>query len=227
MFRACRHHTIRLVCAFGDKVVYKHADVRLVPCKNQSVFAVYFSCGVYAGNQTLSRRFFVSAASVHLPCREQSFHRLAFKRRKHPERIETIILYCVAVFCKATIFKPRQSAIHLLLHVVRKRSGHALHVHLFAVCAFRFDKDLVAFFVFESHNLRFNGRAIARAYRQNRAVVKRTSVDVVEDDFVRFFVGIREIARLFHKRRAWRHKGKSVAVIPQLNFHFGKSMLSR
>ena len=220
MLCPCRHHTIRFVCAFRHQIVDENAYIRLVATKNERFLPVDLPCGVYTCDKSLRGGFFVSAAAVHLPCREQTFYVFVFKGRIHTERVETIVFYCIAVFCKAAIFKPGQSAIHRLLHVVRQRRGHALNVHFFTVRAFGFDENLMTLFVFETHNFRFYGRAISRAHGQNRSVVQGRAVYIGENNLVRFRVRVREIARLFFKSRVRRHKRKSVAVVSVLYLHF-------
>ena len=85
--------------------------------------------GVDTRHQSLGGGFLVARTAVDLPRRKQSFDRLGLQRRVQSERVDTVVLDGVGVFDEATMLQPGYGAIHLLLHVARERTAHALYVH--------------------------------------------------------------------------------------------------
>ena len=62
------------------------------------------------------------------------------------------------------MFKTDNAFEHCLLGVVRKRCRQTVWIYLDGIDAFRFKKDLVAFFFRETHYLVFDGGTVSGAY---------------------------------------------------------------
>ena len=74
VFRAARHHAIRLVCTLYHQVVNQNSDVSVAPFEHEGRFAFHIQSGVDSGNEPLRRRFFIAARSVELACEIQSLY---------------------------------------------------------------------------------------------------------------------------------------------------------
>ena len=66
VFGARGHHAVRLVCAFGHKVVDQCADVGAVPRQNNGWFTFYIERGIHAGDKSLRGGFLIAGGTVEL-----------------------------------------------------------------------------------------------------------------------------------------------------------------
>ena len=71
------------------------------------------------------------------------------------------------------MFQTRNRCDHRFLNVCGHAGGHAVHVNLVGIEAFRLQKDLMGFLIGEFYELILNRRAIAGADTLDLAAVKR------------------------------------------------------
>ena len=91
VFAPACHHTVRLVCSFGYKVINERSDIRFVTGQNERVFSFDFQRRINACHESLCRRFFIAARSVRLACRIKSFQVNQFQCGIELQRIDEII----------------------------------------------------------------------------------------------------------------------------------------
>ena len=92
---ACKH-AVRLFRAFRDKVVDKNSYVCFASLQHQWGAPLNFQCSVGAGNQTLSRRLFISRRSVNLAGKIQPVDQLRLERREELGWRKIIVFHSVA-----------------------------------------------------------------------------------------------------------------------------------
>ena len=112
------------------------------------------------------------------------------------------------------MLEPRQCVQHLDLHILRQGGGEALNIELFRVQTHRLNEQLVPRLIGEGHDLRLDGRAIARADALDHAGVDRAAVEVRADDGVRALVGIGQVAHglVFNRVRGGKRKRLDLRV---------------
>ena len=86
-----------------------------------------------------------------------------------------------------------------MLNVGRKGSGKSLNIHFLVFLAHGFDEKLMALLVCKAHDLILNGRAVPRARAVDMSRIHSASVDIILDDFMRFGVGVNDMARGLYK----------------------------
>ena len=107
------------------------------------------------------------------------------------------------------------------LYIHRQARRHALHIDFLRMAAFRFKKELMAFFIGKAQDLRFDGGAVARPDSFDDTICHWGAIDISTNDLMRFFVRIRQIARKLIPRLLLRHKGKTARrIVARLNLHF-------
>ena len=121
VLRSCSHHTIGLVGALCHKVINEHTNICFITAQDERCFAFNLSHCIDTCHKALRPCLFIATASVDLTCGKKVFDRFCFKGGFQCKRIYAIVLDCVGVLCKTTVFKAGESAIHLFLHVVRER----------------------------------------------------------------------------------------------------------
>ena len=77
------------------------------------------SC-INTGDQSLGCSLFISTASVELSATEQTIDILKLQRRIQLFCIDTIIFDRIGIPDNFHMFQSRQSAVHLMLHILRK-----------------------------------------------------------------------------------------------------------
>ena len=83
-----------------------------------------------------------------------------------------------------------------------------LHIDLGGVGALGLQKELMALLVGKAHDLRLDGGAVAGARRRDGAVIEGRAVEIAQDEFVRFLVGVGKIARYLRLGHALIQKGE-------------------
>ena len=96
-----------------------------------------------------------------------------------------------------------------------------MYVKLLGVQPHRLNEKLVAWLVLKGHDLRLDARAVAWADTLDNTGVYRASVDVIKNNFMRFFVCIGQIAHRLVLRRCDGIKGKALGLrVALLKLHF-------
>ena len=114
------HHSVRLVCTLGYKVIYKCADIRACSVENERRFSEDFQSGINSGNKSLCCRFFVTRTAVELTCTEKVWKIFKFKRCKHSCRVNAIVFNCIGRAHNYAVFKTFYGVVKLELYLFGK-----------------------------------------------------------------------------------------------------------
>ena len=194
VFRAGGHDAVRLVRALGHEVVHERADVPVRAAEDHRRAAQQLQRRVHACDEALHGRLLIAGRAVELPRTVEAGHFFGFQRRQQLRRIHAVILDRVGAAGHLRVLEPRQCVQHLDLHILRQGGGEALNIELFRVQTHRLDEQLVPRLIGEGHDLRLDGRAVARADALDHAGVDRAAVEVRADDGMRALVGIGQVA---------------------------------
>ena len=194
VFRAGGHDAVRFVRALGHEIVHERADVSVRAAEDHGLPAQQLQRRVHARDEALHGRLLIAGRAVELPCAVETGHLLGLERRQQLCRIHAVILDRVGAAGHLRVIEPGQRVQHRDLHILRQGGGEALNVELFRVQPHRLDEQLVPRLVGEGHDLRLDGRAVARADALDHAGVDGAAVEVRADDFMRALVGIGQVA---------------------------------
>ena len=114
------HHPVGLLAAPCDKVVDEHSYIGLRTVKNNRLFSLYESGGVYSGYKSLGGGFLVTGAAVELPGSEKPPYIFELKAQLKLGGVDAVILYGVGVSHYAAVFHSGQGAVHLHLNLLRQ-----------------------------------------------------------------------------------------------------------
>ena len=181
--------------ALGDQIVNQRADVGLGARENDGILSFCTARSVDARHKPLRGCFLVAGGAVELTRTVKSANRLEFQRGEHLQRISAVVFNGVGVPHDLSVFKAVKRAQHLVLHVGRQRGGKALNVHFLVVLAHGLYKELVARFVGKTNEFVLNRGAITGPCAVNLTGIQRRSLDVGENDLVRFVVCIDDMTR--------------------------------
>ena len=71
-FGARRKHAIRFICAFGDKIVNHHTNVRILTAQYKWFFTANHESGVYACHDSLRGSLLVASCAIYLSGEEKA-----------------------------------------------------------------------------------------------------------------------------------------------------------
>ena len=223
VFAAAGHHAVRFVGALGRQIVHEHADIRLIAAQNDGGFALHKARGIDASENALCGGFLVAAGAVDLPGKVHARHGAQGKIGAKLEGIDALVFDSVGETKHARVTQTGNGMQHGELHILRHGGGKPLHIPLDGIQPLRLQKELVAVFIREAHNLIFDGRAVPCARTVDCAGVHRSAMDVFADDAVGFLVGIGEVALRAIFERAIGQKGeRRDGFVAGLRFHFAK-----
>ena len=194
VLRAGGHDAVRFVRALGHEVVHERADVPVRAAEDHRLTSQQLQRRVHARDEALHGRLLVAGRTVELPRAVEAGHFLGLERRQQLRRVYAVIFDRVGAAGHLRVLESRQRVQHCDLHVLRQGGGEALDVELFRVQPHRLDEQLVPRLVGKGHDLRLDGRAVARADALDHAGVDRAAVEVRADDGMRALVGIGQVA---------------------------------
>ena len=223
VLRTGGHDAVRFVRALGHEVVHERADVPVRAAEDHGLPSQQLQRRVHARNKALHGRLLIAGRAVELPRAVEAGHFFGLERRQQLRRVHAVILDRVGAAGHLRVLEPRQRVQHLDLHILRQGGGEALNVELFRVQTHRLDEQLVARLVGEGHDLRLDGRAVARADALDHAGVDRAAVEVRADDGVRALVGIGQVAHGLVLDRVRGGKRERLDLrVARLQLHAGK-----
>ena len=142
------------------------------------------------------------------------------KRWRQLRWVQAIVFASIGRAHDFNIFKAWDGTQERILYVHWKRRTHTLNVHFICPCTFRFNKELMAFFIGKAYHLIFDRRAVTRANAFDFTTVHRSPVNIAMNDFVRFFISIGQPTYIFITINPFIHEGKCVMMcIAFLNYH--------
>ena len=114
---------------------------------------------------------------------------------------------------------------HRILHIFRQRRRHTTHIHLICKFTLRLNKQLMAVFVRELHDLILNRRTVSRSGSLNKSREERRTVNIILDNLMCFLVRISQPAGnlipldifLFIRKGKWNDM-----LVTLLFLHLGK-----
>ena len=116
------HHTVWFMVLLCYQVIDQNTDISLRTIEDQRLFSFDLHCCIDTGNESLCRRFFISAAAVELSAAEKSSDIFKFQRCIELSRIDTVILDRVGITDNFCMLKPRYTVIHFMLNIFRQRT---------------------------------------------------------------------------------------------------------
>ena len=194
-FRTAGHHSVRFSGAFVYDIVNENADITVGTFQHHRFLAFDIMHRIDAADETLRRRFFVTAGTVELTRGEQTGEILEFQRQFQLSRIDTVIFDGIGKTGDFAVFQTRNGSVHGDLYIFRQGRTHPLNIHFFCIFPFGFYEDLMSFLIGKTHDLIFDGRAITRAGTFDDTAEHGRTVQVVTDDLVCFFVSIGQVAQ--------------------------------
>ena len=210
-----REHAVRFEAAFGDQIVDKNADVRLVPAELERAEAERAPGRVDAGDDSLSRGFFVTGRSVDLPGQIQAGDALGLQRSRQLRRLDEVVFDGVSRPQHHGIFKAWKRVHEIRLHISRQAHRKPVHINLARADSFRLQENLMALLVGETNDLVFERRAIPRTDAPNLAVEQRRARDVRANEIANAIVGMKEMAidlRAIDGRREKRERNRRIVA---------------
>ena len=142
----------------------------------------------------MCRRLLIARGSVELTCAVQTLDAFKFKCAFKLCRVDAIVLDGVGKSHYLSVFEPLDRVEHLKLYLGGKGRGKSLKIDLVGIVAHRLGKKLMSWLVGKSHHLVLNARAVAWARALDHTAVKRRAVEIVTNDLMCFFVGVRNVA---------------------------------
>ena len=191
---AGRHHAVRLRAALCHEVVHQRADVAGSAVEYHRFPALYLQRCVYSGDDSLRRSFLIAAGAVELTRAVKSGNALEFQRWQEFQRVAAVVLYRVSRAHYFNVLQSLYRAQEFHLHVRWQRRRHSLKIVLIGVKPHRLHKKLVTFLILKAHYLVLNTRAVTWTYALDSAGIKRRTVEIIKNDFMRFSVGVGHVA---------------------------------
>ena len=192
-FGAAGEHAVRFRRGLGDEVVDHDADVGLVACQDESLFALDFEGGVDAGDEALAGGFFVAGGAVDLAGEVEAFDEAGFEGGVDLVGGGEVVFDGVAPAEDLGVFEAFNGVDDFDLDVFGEGGGDAVAVDFVGVEAFGFEEDLVAVFVGEADDFVFDAGAVAWAAGEDLAGVHRRAVQIRSDEFVHALVGVGDV----------------------------------
>ena len=146
--------------------------------------------GIDSRDQSLRGSLLITGASVKLSRSIQSADFLEFQRRTKLIRINTVVLDRVGIPDYFRMFQPRNRTVHPDLDILRQGGGHSVNIHFVGIQPFRFNKNLMAVLIPESHDLVLYRRTVARSGSFDISGEERRAVDIFTNNRMRFFIRI-------------------------------------
>ena len=156
--------------ALGNKVVNQHADIRLITAQHQRLASLNLHHSVNARHQALRCGLLIAARAVGLAGAEQAADGLMLQRGSKLQRVQAVIVNRIACTHHPAMLQTGNSLHELQLDMRRQCGAHALHIHLVRAASLRLDEELVSVLVGKAHQLRLDGRAVARADTLDKTV---------------------------------------------------------
>ena len=223
IFRARRHHSIRLIGSLRHQIVDQHTDICLRAFEHQRFIALDHHRRVDPRHQSLRRRLLISRRSVRLPRREQPVDHFELERRLQLQRIDAIILDRIARTHDLRPLEPGDRVQKFDLHVHGHARRHALHIILLRSKSLRLEKQLMTILVGEPNDLRLDRRTISRSDPFDHSVRHRRPVQVSTEYLMRPLVRVRQITVDRVANRLVGHERKALRLsIALLQLHLRK-----
>ena len=140
VFSSRREHAVRLLGAFGDKVINQDADICLITFQCERLFVPRGTCCVDSRHDALGCGFFVAGGAIDLACKKEVVDGLGFKAVTELCWVEKVILNRITRPEELHAFKPRHSAQGANLDILRQACAESVHIDFNGVPSFRLDK---------------------------------------------------------------------------------------
>ena len=98
-------HSIRLLCAFGNQIIYQNSDVGFVTLEYKWSFAFVVKVSIYPCLHSLCCSLFLTCCYVNLTSVEKAFYKFCLEAVGELYRWKIIIFYCIAWTEKFNRFK--------------------------------------------------------------------------------------------------------------------------
>ena len=140
---------------------------------------MYVTLGVYSGDNALSRSLFVTACPVYLSGKKHAVNFFRHKGRIQFRCVYAVVFYSVCVAHNFYVLKSIYTVVYLFLDFCGHWRRRALNVKFARVFGFRFEKNLVPFFVGKSYDFIFYTGTITRTYAVYFSVINRRKLLVL------------------------------------------------
>ena len=111
--------------------------------------------------------------AIKLTAAEQTTDFLEFQCWFQLRSRNTIIFYRISITDNLRMFKSRHRMIHLILNILRKRTGHTSHIHFICIKPLRLQKNLMSVFIGKLDNFILNRRTISWPCSLNNTRINR------------------------------------------------------
>ena len=149
-----------------------------------------FKMGIHSGNQSLSRRFFISCGSVDLTGKIKILYILQFKSWLELGRIEIVILDSISRTEYLGIFKTFDMMKGFHLNIERKRRRESLKIIFVRSPTLRFKEKLMFCLVCKGPQFIFNARTVTRSDTRNHSREKRRVSESASQYVMNFLIGM-------------------------------------
>ena len=204
VFRPRGKHPVRLPGILRDEIVDQHADIGLRAIQDQRRVPLDLKGRIDPGHESLGRSLFISRSPVDLPGMIQTLHVFGFEGLMELVRRKVVVFDGIPWLQHGGTFQAGDGLQHGRLHVHRQAGRDAVGVKGRGIQFLGLYKDLVLGFILKPDNLVLDGRAIARPRGIDHPHVHRRTVQIVPDDVMRPFSGIREMTGNLRVRDACR-----------------------
>ena len=154
-------HSIRLMGAFGDKVIDHNADIGFMPLEDQGVFVEEAQGGVHSSHKSLRGSFFISGGPIDLSGKIEAFDLLGFQGVEELGGIKEIIFDGIGGGEKLGFFQACNGMDYIQLNIERQAVGGAIGVHFHHSPSLWLHKDVVMTVAGKLDHLVLDGGAIA------------------------------------------------------------------
>ena len=123
------------------------------------------------------------------------------------------------------MLQSRQGAVHLMLHILRKRGRHSSDIHLIRVKPLRLNENLMPVLIRKLYHLILNGRTVTRPGSLYDSRIDRRPVQIIADNLMRFLICVSQPAGHLvdlHILRICCERKRNDFFVSLLLFHLGK-----
>ena len=158
---------------FRNQIINQNTNISIRTLQDHLIPSKHLHRRINTGHQSLCRRFLVSRTAIKLTAAEQTTDFLEFQRWFQLRSRNTIIFYRISITDNLRMFKSRHRMIHLILNILRKRTGHTSHIHFICIKPLRLQKNLMSVFIGKLDNLILNRRTISWPCSLNNTRINR------------------------------------------------------
>ena len=119
VLRTACHHSVWLGCFLSYKVIDQNSDVGIRPGEHHRLLIRQQPCSIYSGHKSLGRSLLITAAAVHLSCKEKPLNSLRLQRWFKGCSRNAVIFNGISRPYDLCIFKSCYGMDHSVLNILR------------------------------------------------------------------------------------------------------------